>query len=123
MNPKEKSAWLIDQIEKIYQKVEEWKNEEVKATISLTDRDFDRHGTSSVHFSFVLKSFAVRTSGARMMFFGTAQELIEIVAGFLEEIEISENKLIFLEHLEDKWYRKTILFRKAKLSATEQNVS
>ncbi|WP_291724098.1 hypothetical protein [Bernardetia sp.] len=109
MNPKKRTEWLIKNTEEIYQKAEQWKDKEIKASISLTDRDFDRHGTSNTSFLFMLKSFSLRISGARMMFWGTKDELIEIATDFLVEITLEESKITFLEDLGNKWYKKVIL--------------
>lgn len=82
---------LIKWTESIIEITEKWKDQKINIKISLTDRDFDRHGTTFTYFSMIFNSFYIRTSGVRMMFSGKNNELVEISTDFLTQVEITEN--------------------------------
>ncbi|WP_338789971.1 hypothetical protein [Bernardetia sp. MNP-M8] len=109
---------LIAWTESILDITQRWKNKNIHVKISLTDRDFDRHGTSFTHFSMIFNSFYIRTSGVRMMFSGKNNELVEVSTDFLTQVEIIENNLenliIFTEKLGESDLKQTI-FRKTTL--------
>ncbi len=60
-------------------------------TESITDRGYDRHGTTNAAFGFTLKQTNWRISGSRLMLNGTGNELYEISSLILNcRIDVSE---------------------------------
>ncbi len=84
---------FIQWIESIIKITEKWKNKKINIDINLTDRNFDRHGSSCIYFSMIFNSFSIRTSGVRMMFDGKNNELVEVSTDFLIEVKITESKI------------------------------
>ena len=67
-------------------------------TESITDREFDRHGTTMTIFSFTLKSVTGRISGGRLMLNGLNEELYEISPSIIDS-RISNNIIEVVEIL------------------------
>ncbi|WP_375559017.1 hypothetical protein ACE193_14900 [Bernardetia sp. OM2101] len=105
---------LIEWTESIIKTTQKWKDKKIKIQVSLTDRDFDRHGSSFISFSMIFKSFYIRTSGVRMMFGGTNNELVEVSTDFLIQVESTENQIICTEKLGENDLKQPI-FRKTTL--------
>ena len=82
---------LLNWTESIVETTEQWKNKKISVQITLTERDFDRHGSSYTHFSMIFKSCFMRTSGGRLMFDGTDNELVEVAVGDLIAVDFLEN--------------------------------
>lgn len=79
-----------------------------KEAISVNKDNFDRHFTTFSSSEFILTNFAVRISGARIMFNGTKLSY-EIGADFITQFEDRGVEIEFLEIYSDKIYRRTIL--------------
>jgi hypothetical protein len=94
---------LLEWTESIIEITEKWKDKKINVQISLTDRDFDRHGTTYTYFSMIFKSCFMRISGGRLMFDGTNNELVEIAVGDIITVDFLENneknEIIVLEKL------------------------
>lgn len=74
-----------------------------------TQKDnFDRHFTTFSSTEFILTNFAVRFSGARIMFHG--EKLVyEICLDCVIDFNQYNDELVFLEAYSEKIYRRTIL--------------
>ena len=83
---------------KIVAWLEQCKGQQIYIQEAITDRDFDRHGTSHVRFSMVLESCHTRFSGARTMLEGSNKEYCEFPIDGVEATFI-EHKIELLEVL------------------------
>ncbi len=89
---KEKVIKLIQQLESLVGRT-------LWVTQRITDRDFDQHGTTGLHFRFTLKHVTWRLSGFRIMLDGTQDEWYEISIDAIETCRIEPDQIEILETL------------------------